>query len=350
MAHKRQKRDVLTPPSGTTWLLNPDGGEVGLKLSNSDDIRKTLDNLIFEEGGDGTMDEFKKMVKGGATDMELVAFIREKIPKRQTTLDMLMHLEDYNKVFQIHGLDDMSWYEKPYAEIEAFLNNPPDPIMTIDDEVWANPHGVLFYCNVDKEKYTHGFTLRAIGAVRNYLWYEDPFYLQAAPEDEYVDLMQYLCKVGILVSFGKYFVPKLKNRRKRIGFVRTEFESMEPSFANLQPTPTVLIDPATVQEIDETVRDPRAIEIYMGTDLYNIKDYQIYGKNACCTLLKGPKMSKTRQVIFKYSRKQDMDRDLYLNHYNYTNATYLQVAAESIMKILGRRNVVFSVISSSNPY
>lgn len=340
MNNKRQKSDALTVPSGTTWLLNPDGGIVGLKLSDSDDIRKTLDNLIVDEGSDVTKNEYDKRVESGATDMELIAFIREKIPKRQTTLDMLMHLEDYNKLFQIHGLDDMSWYGKPYAEIENFLNNPPDPILTIDDEMWANPHGVLFYCNVNKQKYTHGFTLRAIGAVRNYLWYEDPFYLQAAPEDEYVDLMQYLCKMGILVRLGKYFVPKRKNRRKRLGFTPTEFESMEPSFANLNPTPTVLIDPVPVQEIEESVSDPRVMEIYMGTDLYNLKNYQIYGKNACCTLLKNRKIY---QVVFKYRRKQDMDRDLYLNHYNYTNATYLQVAAESVMKILGRRNVVFSV-------
>jgi len=152
--------------------------------------------------------------------------------EREPAFLVRKHIDSYNYAFRVYG-SLMEVYTWDLSRVLGLRTSPPDPVSTLDDVIWANPHATL-YLNpeMDRVRYLNGFDIRALTCVREYLVSEDPRYLVQGGKDT-TRVMVELFRLGIVERSGPLYIPNRNRVGKRNTLSSNPIEILDwaPSFS-----------------------------------------------------------------------------------------------------------------------
>lgn len=178
------------------------------------------------------------------TKVDPVDYLREHRPQlyNKTPLFAISkNIDDYNLLFKLY--DDPDVYDWPYDKVQRLLSVPPDPVVTIMDEYWMDPHAVIFLLKdhpkyklpMSSDQWLRGFKPQALRTVRDYFTSEDPWVLRTTPKEDTKGIFVILYQKNFIN--GKY-VPT-KSRKGHLKWRKCSHKhgiltDIEPSFAQMK--------------------------------------------------------------------------------------------------------------------
>lgn len=317
---------------------------VGLKFERE----MTMNDIgvaILGSLNDSVLDEMRK-------HPHPMRLLKEKYPEKlklsRVQVDLYEHLDDYNYVFTVYGRDNEKIYTLPYEEIQKLKENALLPLSTIDDEMWANPYAVLYHTpGVNRESYLGRHSAKSLAAVRNYLCYEDPEYLNVCPVGDIKALFLDLYKRGIVKRLGAYYVPTRMKTRPRLKFKSKIFKPLHCTFGVLAKFPESLndIECPRVIPLETLLNDRPVLRLFM--DESNNGYQMVYGSPYFDGTIERQKKKMTinRIIMIFKSRQAFLSADR-TAHYNHPNVSRLQYVAYQIQKQLPKRVIFNSFFNS----
>ena len=256
-------------------------------------------------------------------------YIRVNLPAKMhclTDMHRLRNIGAYNYVFTIYGRgkDALQVYDWPVDRVLTLKKTPPNPLDTIDDEMWANPLAVIFHTpDIDRTQYLCNQDLASILAMRNYLWNEDPFYLKTADFGKLKFLIGDLVKRGVIQAKGNLlFPPTDMGRRVRKSEAQRAlpFLPIHPSFKLLVKRKMIQVPQAQhlIVELD-LIPPPDKVTfvVDMSADKWNKKEWDANKNNV-------------RRILFLFRNNTDRAFAMNTPHYFDERTTRLQATASSL--------------------
>lgn len=313
---------------------------------------------------DMSINEIGIMILGIVSDVELetmrnhpspMKLLKEKyqakIKHGSVNVDLYEHLDEYNYVYTVYGRADPDVFYKPIDELRMLKNNALLPLSSIDDEMWANPYAVLYHTpGINRETYLGGHTVRALAAVRNYLFYEDPQYLNTCPESEIKVLFVELYKRGIVLRRGLHYFPSKMKRRPRIKNKSKLFKPLHSCFAVLDkehtPVPKDMFIPQVIP-LEQLLVERSVLRVYMDESPNPMYNKMLFGNRYFDTTIENQvKRLTINRIIFIFKSQQTFvtaDRTM---HYNHPAVNRIRFAAAQIQALLPKRIIFNSFFNS----
>lgn len=307
------------------------------------------------ERGKVTLNEIGVAILGALSDHDLdimrshpdpMQLLRDKYPTKlkcsKIQIDLYENLDDYNYVFTVYGRDNPDIFTMPYSEIKELKEKALTPLSTIDDEMWANPFAVLYHTpGIDRENYLQGFSIRALAAVRNYLYHEDPQYLNVCDESETKAVFTALYKRSIVLKRGAFYVPSRLKRRPRLKFKSKMFKPLHSTFAALEKFPVSLNeDVPSVIHLQSLVTERTTLRVYMQEERANP---MVYGSPYFDKTIENLSKKLTyNRIILIFNTRQLYNIAAQTPHYNHPNVSRLAYVAYQIQQKLFPKRVIFN--------
>jgi len=269
-----------------------------------------------------------------------------KLKHSSINVDLYENLDEYNYVFTIFGRSDPEIFQKTYDELLRLKANALLPLSSIDDELWANPYAVLFHTpDINRDAFLGGHKVRTLAAVRNYLFNEDPAYLETCPESDIKELFVELYKRSIVLRRGLHYFPSKMKRRVRLKNTSKIFTPLHPCFAVLNKCTTSLPNAMFLPPVIplETLLTERSVLcVYMDESSNPMYNKMLFGSRYFDTTIDNQAKKLTiNRIIFIFKSRQTFtvaDRTM---HYNHPSVSRLCFVAAQIQKILPKR-VIFN--------
>ena len=272
-----------------------------------------------------------------------IEFLKDNFPKKlksmKNNIELYTNLNDYNRAFTLYGRQHVELFEKPFDFIKDLLDKSNDPLKTMNDEYWPNPHSVLLHePSIDREVFLKGHNPRTLTAFRNYLITEDIICLDVVPNEYIHKLAIELIKLKVIKPYGSYFLPKKFKHVKQL----TKFPSLHTTFNELLPKKNTFNETLPViVELDLLINDKSTVHVF----LYQaFKEKMIYNSNYCNKVL--CEKNNLKRVIFIFDSYQSFLLASKTEHYNFSNISRLQFVAHSINKVCKNKLLFNSYINN----